>query len=106
VKSPKSATVLIQSLPQLNHDTLNILSVFRRKGLRKEVFYKIFVPLNCSVPVMPYVPPVKVVHEKLVRLPFTSNLLVLLPTVSVPLFVKIPAFVKRLCGHAVLCNGI
>src|SRR5438874_13464688 len=51
-------------------------------------------PLNCSVPVTLYVPPVSVVPEKLIRLPFTSNLLLLLPTVSVPLLVKLPTVVK------------
>src|SRR5580704_16440996 len=50
--------------------------------------------LNCSVPVTLYVPPVSVVPEKLLRLPLTSNVLLLLPTVRVPLLVKLPAVVK------------
>src|SRR6202048_5223053 len=53
----------------------------------------IFAPLNCSVPDTAYVPPVRVVPAKLVRLPFTVNF-VPVPAVSVPLLVKFAAVVK------------
>ena len=50
-------------------------------------------PLNCSVPETLYIPLVSVVPEKLLRVPFTSNLLPL-PTVRPPLLVKFSAVVK------------
>src|SRR5450755_4516094 len=52
-----------------------------------------FAPLNCSVPFTVYAPPVSVVPEKLVRLPFTSKVSPV-PTTSEPLLVKLPAVVK------------
>src|SRR5579863_5945026 len=50
-------------------------------------------PLNCSDPVILYVPPVSVPEEKFARLPFTTNF-VPPPTERVPLLVKFPAVVK------------